>query len=685
MGYLILITLQLAALAAAAVFFWRRIEGQRAEIEALKQSLQARQEGGAQHLRRVVEAGAATLPISPRAVRPVRALGLDVTEQIEALRRLTRNLPVSQETMRGAALGIASIAPALAFIFHVDHALIVACGLCVAGGMMLLGLRNDWRAAAWGSAPSGAAWALIGLSAGVAQADTIAFSVAAALAGACGLVFSIIRKALPGALLTLAMAIALLVLGALVGMIGAAGVAFAALVALAAVVGALSLKIEAIHLGAFGATLLGLFVMSGQASAAIWFTPVAAWAGALFLAIAAFHTPRLGAHGLAIAGTGAFAPLLAIAAIHDSHQGLADPRAAGAAFAVLAALLGAIIACSARRRESSVEALKLTLWVLATSAFAALCAGIALALPAPLAAPAFAASGAGLAFLNVRAPHRAWRLFACLAVAFSAFDAVASVALVLGEAPAWDPRMAVVAGIAAPAALAAAAGYFAQRAQVLFTAGLSKTVAIALSVAAADVLVRLLFSGGAPLLQPIGFVEAGFHIAAWLAISLYVAGRARRYPSAARMGAALVLAAGALAMSAVAAALWVTPYWATLAPPRVAWPALRADALGFAAPALLFWAHWVFWRARGSNIRTRVAMGSAALMTACAVTLEVMRMRDGGGNSDTVSALIGALSFALAIVINFAPGVVAAEPRHGSDLEENLQRDRRSEQRRQAR
>src|SRR5262249_11383876 len=152
------------------------------------------------------------------------------------------------------------------------------------------------------------------------------------------------------------------------------------------------------------------------------------------------------------------------------------------------------------------------------------------------------------------------------------------------------------------AALTGFAGYLAQHSQAVFTAGLSKTIAIALSVAAADVVVRLLFSDGAPLLQPIGFVEAGFHVAAWLTISLYVAARTRRRPSAARTAAALVLSAGALVVSILIAALWLTPYWSTLVPARVVWPLLRVDALGFFAPAILFWAHWVFWRARGSNV-----------------------------------------------------------------------------------
>ena len=50
-------------------------------------------------------------------------------------------------------------------------------------------------------------------------------------------------------------------------------------------------------------------------------------------------------------------------------------------------------------------------------------------------------------------------------------------------------------------------------------------------------------------------------------------------------------------------------------------------------------------------------------MTACFVTLEAMHPQDTAATPDTLSALIGALSFALAIVINFAPGVTAGGAR----------------------
>src|SRR5262249_20410004 len=159
----------------------------------------------------------------------------------------------------------------------------------------------------------------------------------------------------------------------------------------------------------------------------------------------------------------------------------------------------------------------------------------------------------------------------------------------------------VAGGLAAPAAFTGLAGSVLRRADARVSAGLAKLVAIGLSVAAADMVLRLVFSGGAPLMQPIGFVETGFHIAASLAIPLCVAARGqRRRMGAARKAGVLVLGAAAIAASALIAALWLTSYWQGLIPSRVAWPILRFDALGFLAPASLFWAHWAYWRARGA-------------------------------------------------------------------------------------
>jgi hypothetical protein len=114
--------------------------------------------------------------------------------------------------------------------------------------------------------------------------------------------------------------------------------------------------------------------------------------------------------------------------------------------------------------------------------------------------------------------------------------------------------------------------------------------------------------------------------------------------------------------------LWLTPHWSARAGPNGA-----AEGLGFLIPALFFLAHWVFWRARGAKIRTRLALGAGAFMSAAFVTLEVTRAADA---PDWIGALVSALCFAGAIAMNFAPGVTASSARR-LYLQKNLHRQRR--------
>jgi hypothetical protein len=688
------LALQLFAAAIGGVLLMRRIERQAREITALREALEALKGGEALPIQRAAEARANVVAIPNRAPVLTAVRGAAPPHQLAPPSRWRLSLPapiakallpIHPATARGAALGLASTLPALAFFFAANHALVVACGLCIAAGMMLAALNPFWRSAAWAGVFTGGAWALIGFAMQVAHAQPLTYCVALMLPAVAGLSYALLREPTPGATLALIMSGAALALGSQIGLVGEPGVAFGIIVALAAVAGAVSLRVESIHLAAFAATLIGLFVLSGQESAAIWFTPVTAWAGALFLGIAAVRVPRLGARGVALAGTGTLAPLLASAALYASHQGLADPRAAGATFAGLALLLGGVITLSAQRHARGISALKFTLWVLATGGFVSAVAGVFLALPAPFAATAFSALALGLAFVDRRFSSGAWRTFTCIASIFAAFEAFSSIALVLQEAPAWDGRLVVLFALAIPAALTGGAALLAHRSSAKFTASLCKIVSVVLSVLTADTLVRLVFSGGAPLMQPIGFVEAGFHIAAWLLLALFVAARAsKRDANAVRTGSAMLLGAAALAASALIAVLWLTPYWETMTPSRAPFAVLHFNGLGFVAPAALFWASWVFWRARGSNVRTRIAMGAAATMTACFITLEAMHPQDSATTPDTLSALIGALSFAMAIVINFAPGVTSGARRR-SYLQENLHGDGRGEKRRQAR
>ena len=265
----------------------------------------------------------------------------------------------------------------------------------------------------------------------------------------------------------------------------------------------------------------------------------------------------------------------------------------------------------------------------------------------------------GLVALDRRFPHAAWRAFASLAIGLSALAAFASIQLLLDEAPAWNAWLVVGAGLALPAALTAGVTWLNKSAASL-TSTVGKIASIALCALAVDMSIRLLFSDGAVLLQPIGFVEAGFHIAAWLAIALVIA--ARRGAVTTDHAAVMVIGAAAVGAGAVSALLWLTPYWDTLIPARASAPWLHFDGLGFAAPAVLFWVHWAFWRARGSRMRTRVALGAAALLSACFVTLEMLHPVQGA--PDAFAALICTLSFATAIGINFAPGVVARKRSH---------------------
>src|SRR6185295_11069992 len=102
---------------------------------------------------------------------------------------LSKALPyVSPETARGAALGLAAILPALAFPFAANHALVVACGLLIAAGMMVLAFDRYWRPAAWAGMVTAGLWAVVGFALRIAAAEPLTFGVALACAGVASLV-----------------------------------------------------------------------------------------------------------------------------------------------------------------------------------------------------------------------------------------------------------------------------------------------------------------------------------------------------------------------------------------------------------------------------------------------------------------------------------------------------------------
>src|SRR5262249_2433256 len=152
-----------------------------------------------------------------------------------------------------------------------------------------------------------------------------------------------------------------------------------------------------------------------QESAAIWFTPAAAWVGALFLAIAAVRVPQLGARGGALALTGALAPFATITALHVAQHGLADNYAAAGAYLVLALVLAGIVVLTALRRDRGVAAMRFSLWVLVAGAFFSVAGAIATALPTPVQAPAFALGAVALLGLDLRLRNTVWRAFAIIA------------------------------------------------------------------------------------------------------------------------------------------------------------------------------------------------------------------------------------------------------------------------------
>ncbi|MFT3727185.1 MAG: hypothetical protein QM759_05115 [Terricaulis sp.] len=693
MALLILIALQLVGSAVAIAILWRRSEGQRQELESLRAQLEtlASQQRATQRGRREAITLAAVggierapaLRNEPPTARAARAWRLpgQSAGQIE--------LPVSSPAIRNFSLTVAALAPALGFAAHVSVIHMVGAGVIVGAAMMLVSLNHHWRQAAWGGAFAAAAWAMLGLTTGAARGAPDLYCAVLPIAGATGLAHAFLRRSAHGALVALApgaslalfMSAAALALGSQIGMVGAPGISFAAIVSCAAVAGASNIKLEPIHLAAFGATLIGLFVMSGQETAAIWFTPITAWAGALFLGIAGVRVPKVGARGAALASTGVIAPMAAISALYGAKQGLADPAATAGAFAVLALIFSGVIAAGARWHNRGVAALKLSVWVLGAGALLAASGAIFLALPPPYAAPAFAALALGYVLIEQRASYPMWRGFAAVATALACANAWASADLMLSEAPNLSPLASIGVGLAGTALISAVAGRIATRNKMTLTAGVLEGAAIAIGMTAAALGVRFYFSSGAPISHPMTFVEAGVHISVWLIAAMLIASRSRRDSRQLRTAAGTLLGGLAVGASALISVLWLTGYWEAHA--AAAAPALfQHEGLGFALPALFFWSSWVFWRARGSNIRTRVSLGAGALLAAAFVTLEAMRP-EGGGAPGTLNALVGALSFALAIVLNFAPGV-APGPSRRSYFEENFKRHRPREERRKA-
>lgn len=711
-----LILIQLLATAVGFGLLWRKLDAVGADVARIKRMLETlelmrfssaaqKREAQAQRTDSVLTAvakepppsalGVNGTPVSADwtrpAVRPPREnneapVGRPLSQRTPAPRQVMANeladdsswrANVTPETGRLIASVAMMAAPALAFPFGAPAAALVACGLSLCAALMVIALRPSWSAAAFVGAFGAGAWVLTAFALNAAQSAPIVFSALATLSTCVGLAHASRRGMAPGLLMTLLMGGALIALGSLVGLAGPAGVGYGAVVAVAAMVGASSVRLEGIHLGAFAASIFGLYVFSGQDAAAIWFTPVTAWAGALFLAIAVVRTPMLGERAGVVTATGVAAPILSTSALSLSEHGLANAWAAAGAFAALALIFVGLIVVAAQRDKRGVDNLQLTAWILLGGAIIAYLSAVLLALPFAFAATAAACGGLGLAARDYYGPHRLWR-----AGAFSMFIASALIAWAAVR-PEWPDLLTFSAALAAPTLLAAGAARISDIRASKGAAAIFEAVALIGGAATLVALVRFALSGGAPNDVRIGFVEAGVHLTVWASAALALALRSHHGAQAVRRIASAAFGILALSGCSVAGALWLTRFWVVRAPSGIDAALMQHYPLGFALPAIIAWVHWAYWRASGVQIRTRVALASAALLTAAFIALEAFGVREGAvamGQPDWV--MIGAVvvSFGLAIAINFAPGVTD-ETGARLRFDKYFQRNRRREQR----
>ncbi len=636
-----LMALQTLALGAGLWLMGRRIGALRAEVVQLRQALEERR-----GLRKTASAGATIAPaarVEPPSARAARVWRL---APAHGPAKPKRELPPALWLAPFAAM------PALGLASATSAPYVTSVGILIGAAMMLAALRPNWKQAAWVGAAASALWAAIAFIMQAPQISTLLFSTASALAAACGLAYARTRDPAPGAAMALAMGAGLLGLGATGSMAAAPGLMFTLLVAAAALLGAANLRLEPLHGGSFGAALAGLFVFSGQPDAALWFTPAAALIGVLFLGIAIVRVPQLGSRGVLIAGTGALAPLATITALHAAQHGLVERLAAAGALAGLALLLAGVLTLAATRRQEGPAALKLTAWVLAAAAFACVVSAAALAAPAPIAAMLLMAAALVIAATEWRLPSGLQSLLAAAAALASAALAWISAAQMLGESAPIPTWTALAAGVGAPALLAALAARAALRREHVIAAGWFETMAWACAIACFSLALRLALSGAAPLLAPIGGLEASVHVSAWLLAGLMIGASDKRARTSFRGAMVTALNSAALLGGLVALTAWLRGAGASA-------PELRdISPLALAAPALLLAAHWRYWRARGAVLRTRAAFGLATLLGAAALSLGVVQARIGADESDWLSALLGSAAFAVAIVVNLAPGVV---------------------------
>ncbi len=560
---------------------------------------------------------------------------------------------VGRALIAAAALG----APALLAAFAAPTVWIMSAVLMVVLAALAASFLPVWRSAAWAAAFAGGAWAAAGLATGAAHAHPIMFSICGAIAGAAALAHTRLQAILwPGAVLAAFMAAATLMLSGALGIVGPAGASYATLAALAAIVGASTLRLEALHLAAFAAAGLGLYVLSGQPQGDVWFTPAASWMGAVFGGIAALRTPKLGHRALLISATGAVAPIFAVSAMIAARHGLETPIAGAAVFLALGAGFAAILVAAARR-AGGLAPLKLTTWTLGLAS--AWCGGAAAMTafgPGFAAFEACALSTLALAaiLVDTRYPARVWR-FAALCLGALALISATHAGLTLGRVGSDVPPLAAIfVGLIAPSALFGVAAHL-SRSRAQTTSAVSETAALLLGLAAAAATMRLAFTGDALTLYPLSFAETGAHAATWLLAALALAARAGRGAHLVRVSTALVLVSAALLLSAATAVMWLSGFWSTVEIPDLSFASWLHPPIGFLLPALAAWTHWAYWRRAPTLKRAHVARCAAAALTACWLTLEIYWLRRDGAGIDWVVLSVGAFAFAAAFAATILP------------------------------
>ena len=564
---------------------------------------------------------------------------------------------------------LALIAPFAPFVFPAPAWAPIGLAMAIYPAALWLSRRPLWSFAAWTGALAAALWALFALGAGAAGQAPASFCGALLLLGGAGAAHARWSPSWrPGAVLAFCMISVLTSVGAHDGVIGPPGIALAGLSVLAAAIGASQIRLDVLHLLGFLGAGAALFILSDQDPAGVWFTPAMAWSGAAFLGLAAARVPAMGREGALIAATGALAPISAIGALYAAGHGLEQSWSAAIAWALSAVLQGGLLAFAARQ-TGSVKALGLTGWVLGAGVSAAFLSALAVSAPLALAGPILAGAALALVALDRRYPERLWLFGAACFAALAFASAVTALIGFNATGEAWMLAALAGLGMAAPTLLLALAAKFAApRARI--TEAVLEIFAGLAGLLALSALVRVIFTGGAPAVNPIGLAELGAHAGLWLALCLGLYARAHLGATDVRQIGAAALPCAAAAAAIVAIAIELAGGWAPSGETRN-W----ADhaPLGFALMALAAWGHVFYWRRQREQTYERAAFAAACVLSAAYVNAEFAWSRQAVADdgADWASISVGAAAFIIAFAAIFAAERLKRRKR--SHFQENLQ------------